>query len=302
MYDIQTLIDVPEVLLKAMNWKRSVPSILMVYFSPEYAALGHLKGLTFANGLLHSDHLELDHALNDELDRNSYQIACGHWLDLMRLHPNPKVNKAAALWDPIIKTHLLPSQAGLEGWPAERAYLNLLRRVAKPVGNVTPTWSQDSLWSRARTMATMQSFKAFVANPSFNPYNLPYQNQFPKPSQSFLPKSDSFRTESSKTEKAFRERYAPSTSQRAPKFCFVCGRYDDHYSKDCQASKQENGRDILISRNAKGNWTLLGGASFCYNFNGTSSSGCSEKDCPKGKHVCARCLGTTHGARKCPES
>jgi hypothetical protein len=56
MYESQTLIDVPPGLLKAMKWKRAVPARIMVYFTPEYTD----QSPTF--GLLHSDHLELDHA------------------------------------------------------------------------------------------------------------------------------------------------------------------------------------------------------------------------------------------------
>jgi hypothetical protein len=77
MYDLQTLIDVPPALLKAMKWKRAIPAIMVVHFTPEYANLGHLQGLTFANGFLHSDHLELDHAPG--IDSSAYRTSLPLW-------------------------------------------------------------------------------------------------------------------------------------------------------------------------------------------------------------------------------
>jgi hypothetical protein len=94
MYDTQTSIDVPPVLLQAMKWKRAVPAIMLVYFMPKYADLGYLKGSTFANASLQYDHLEYDFVLNAELDPSPYQTGCVHWLDLMRL-PNSKVRAAS---------------------------------------------------------------------------------------------------------------------------------------------------------------------------------------------------------------
>ena len=163
VYDIQTLIDVPPVLLEAMKWKRAVPEIMIIYFTPKYANLGYLKGLTFANGLLHSNYLEFDRVLDEELDRGSYQTGCAYWLDLMRAHPNSKVRAAAALWVPILNDHLFSRNPGVEGWHTDRAYLNLLRIVARPVGIIKPTWSEETLWNRARKMAFEQYAKELIA-------------------------------------------------------------------------------------------------------------------------------------------
>jgi hypothetical protein len=56
---METLIDIPLVLRKAMSWKSTIPEIPVVYFTSNYINSGLVKGLSFSNGFVHSDNLEL---------------------------------------------------------------------------------------------------------------------------------------------------------------------------------------------------------------------------------------------------
>lgn len=280
-----------------MSWKSTIPEIPVVYFTSNYINSGLVKGLSFSNGFVHSDNLELDLDLDTNLDRGSYQEGCGHWLDLMRLHPSPKINSYAVDWAHVLDKHLFCQKPSLEGWDAERAYLNFLRSVAYPVGNVKPSWEHESLWARARKAANNLNMRAFLAN-RISPAPLHASSKTSSSAQSFRARIDSYRPDNSKPDKPFR---GPNTTTLLNSPCFACGRRS-HLSKDCHESRQENGRDIVIIRNERNNWVLPSGSPFCYPWNVANRGGCSGKECSKGKHVCSRCLSATHGARECPNA
>jgi hypothetical protein len=289
-----------------MQWKSCVPDILVVHLTSSYFKSPLIKGISFSQGFLHSDNLVEDIKLNNSLDRSAFQEGCGAWLDLMRRHPKSKVKACVAPWNTLLKEHLYSPVPGLEGWEVERAYLNLLRSAAKPVGDALPSWDYEELWTRARQMAMearhMASELKMKAMLESLPYQIfPAQPSFSKSSSSTQPfrgRADPQRNVNSKPDFSSRDR---AHDPESPKFCFACGSRT-HISKVCNEDKQENGRPINIIRNTRGTWTLQSGASICYHFNGTVLGGCSNKDCPRGKHVCTRCLASTHGARQCPEA
>jgi hypothetical protein len=281
-----------------MRWKSTVPDILVIHLTSSYIKSPLFKGISFSQGFLHSDNSEEDTKLNDELDRSSFQEGCGAWLDLMRHHPSQKVKRHVDPWSTILSDHLFTPKAGLEGWEVERAYFNLLRSVAKPVGNVSPSWNYEELWARARTTASEVKMKTMFTKLSSSSFPAqPSSSKHSTSGQSFRGKGDSHRNDNTKSDNPSHDPPQPPTS----KFCFACGSRK-HFSKDCHESKQENGKAICIVRNTRGAWALQNGSSFCYRFNGIVSGGCSDKDCTKGKHICSRCLASTHGARECPEA